>query len=320
MRRILFCVLLGIISSAPLLNAQAPMQDPKTALASLADLSRRGQLPQVIDAANSLLADNKLMPTDQAMALVYLGYAYQQRGEFNKATANYEKALAIVDHDSQRSSEYAATLATLATVYANIGQVDTAKHVLLRSVQMFESENDHAGAAMIWNDLAAIATDQHARGEAHKDMTRCIAETKLASDITPGELAAISMTEGRIAELDGDPRTAISDYQHSLDLWKQTNKDQQQRTAWLYVLLGEAYLQAGDIASAQESTSRGLAMLEATSGRQTLRYLNAQLVYSKVLDASGDHNEASTLRKEAQTALNTDRRAAQGQVSISALR
>src|SRR6185437_13306442 len=245
-----------------------------------------------------------------------------QRGEFNKATANYEKALAIVDHDSQRSSEYAATLATLATVYANIGQVDTAKHVLLRSVQMFESENDHAGAAMIWNDLAAIATDQHARGEAHKDMTRCTAETKLASDITPGELAAISMTEGRIAELDGDPRTAISDYQHALDLWKQTNKDQQQREAWLHVLLGEAYLQADDLANARESTSRGLAMLETTSGRQTVRYLSAELIYSKVLDASGAHDQASTLRKAVQAGINTgtDRQRAQSQISISALR
>lgn len=174
---------------------------------------------------------------------------------------------------------------------------------------------------MIWNNLAAIAVDQHARGEAHKNMARSVAESKLANDITPGELAALATTEGRIAELDGDPRTAIFDYQHSLDLWKQTNRDQQQRTAWLYVLLGEAYLQAGDLANARESTSRGLTMLES-AGRQTLRYLNAQLVYSKILDASGAHDQASTLRKEAQTALNTgtDRQRAQGQISVSALR
>jgi tetratricopeptide (TPR) repeat protein len=322
MRRILFCVLLAITTFAPLLTAQVPTQDPKTALASIADLSRRGQLSQVIDAANALLANSALPPADQAMALVYLGYAYQQRGEFTKATTNYEKALAIVDRDGQQSSDYAATLATLATVYANIGQTDTAKHVLLRSAHMFESENDHAGAAMIWSDLANIAAEHRARSEAHKDIERSISESQLATNMSPGELAAISTTEGRIAELDGDPHTAISDYRHSLDLWKQTNKDQQQREAWLYVLLGEAYLQAGDLANARESTGRGLAMLEATSGRQTVRYLAAELVYSKVLDASGAHDEAFALRKAAQAGMNTgtDRQRAQSQISVSALR
>ena len=321
MRRILFCVLLAVTTSAPL-TAQAPTQDPRTALASIADLSRRGQLPQVIDAANALFASPALSPADRAMALVYLAYAYQQRGEFTKATTNYEKALAIVDRDGQHSSDYAATLATLATVYAQIGQTETAKHVLLRAVHMFESENDHAGAAMIWSDLATIAADEHSRGEAHKDIARCLAEAQLAGNMSPGELAAISTSEGRIAELDGDAHTAISDYQRSLDLWKQTNKDQQQREAWLNVLLGEAYLHAGDLTNARESTSRGLAMLEAASGRHTVRYLAAELIYSKVLDASGAHDEASTLRKAAQAGMNTDtdRQRAQSQISVSALR
>jgi tetratricopeptide (TPR) repeat protein len=306
------------MTSAPLLTAQ----DPKSALANISDLIRRGQLPQVIEAANSVLATDKLPPTDQGMVLIYLGYAYQQRGEFTKATASYEKALAVANRDGQHPSDYAAALATFAAVYAQIGQFDTAKHVLLRSVHMFENENDHAGAAMIWNDLATIAAEQHSRGEAHKDMSRSIAESKLANDITTSELAALATTEGRIAELDGDPHTAVSNYQHALDLWKQSHEDQQPKTAWLYVLLGSAYLQTGDIANARETTTRGLTMLEASSGRETPRYFAAQVAYSKVLDASGAHDEASTLRKEAQAGLNTgtDRQRAQGQISISALR
>jgi tetratricopeptide (TPR) repeat protein len=256
------------------------------------------------------------------MALIYLGHAYQQRGEFTKATANYEKALAVVNRDGQHPSEYAATLGALATVYAQIGQFDTAKHVLLRSIHLFENEKDHEGAAMIWNDLATLTVEQHSRGDAHKYMAHSISESQLAGNMTPGEFAALATTEGRIAELDGDARAAVADYQHALDLWKQTNKDQQQRTAWLCVLLGGAYLQAGDIPNAREATSRGLAMLEASSGRQTLQYLAAELVYSKVLDASGAHDEASTLRKEAQASLNTgtDRQRAQSQISVSALR
>jgi hypothetical protein len=153
-------------------------------------------------------------------------------------------------------------------------------------------------------------------------MARSLAESLLANNFTLGEFAALATTEGRIAELDGDPHTAISDYQHALDLWKQTNKDQQQRTAWLYVLLGGAWLQAGDIANARETTTRGLALMEASSSTQTPRYFAAQLAYSKILDASGAHDEASRLRNEAQANMNTgtDRQRAKSTISISALR
>jgi tetratricopeptide (TPR) repeat protein len=318
MRRILFCVLLAITASAPLLFAQGP----NTALVNLSDLSRRGQLPQVIQAANSLLANESVPPADQGTALIYLGYAYQQQGEFIKATANYEKALTVINRDGQHSSDYAAALAALATVYSEIGQFKTAKHLMLRCADLFESENDHVGVAIVWNNLATIAAQQHSRHDAHKYMARSIAESQLVNDITPSQLATITTTRGVIAELDGDPRSAIQDYQHALDLWNQTHQDQQQRTAWLYVLLGGAWLHVGDIASAREMNIRGLTMLEATSGRQTPRYFAAQLMYSKILDASGAHDEASRLRKEAQTSMNTgtDRQRAQSQISVSALR
>ena len=326
MKRLLSCVLLAIIASAPLLTVQAqtqaPTQDPKIALASLPDLSQRGQLLQVIQTANSLLASNTLSPSDQGMAYIYLGYAHQQRGEFTQATASYEKALAVVNSDGQHQSDYAATLSTLATVYAQIGQTDTAKHVLLRAIHLFEDDGDHAGSAMIWNDLANIAAERNSHREAHKDMEHAIAESQLAHNVSLGEFAALATTQGRIAELDGDAHSAISNYQHALDLWEQTHQDQQQRMAWLNVLLGGAYLQAGDLANARKTTSLGLSMLATSSGRGTPRYHLAELTYSKILDASGAHDQASTLRKEAQSSLNTgtDKQRAQSQISINALR
>jgi tetratricopeptide (TPR) repeat protein len=318
MRRILFYALLATMTFTPLLRADYP-QD---ALANITDFVKRGQLPELIQTANSLLATSTLTPDDQHLVLIYLGYAYQQRGEFTKATAAYEKALAIVNRDGQHPGDYAATLATLATVYVQTGQLDTAKHVLLRSVHLFEDQTDHAGAAMVWNDLATIAAEQHSRGDAHKYMTRSIAESKLATNFTTSEFAALATTQGRIAELDGDPHTAISDYQHSLDLWSQSSQAQQPKTAWLYVLLGGVYLQAGDLANARDSTTRGLSMLEASSGRQTPRYFAAELAYSKVLDATGAHDQASALRKEAEANLNTgtDQKRAQSEISIAALR
>jgi tetratricopeptide (TPR) repeat protein len=318
MRRILFCVLLGITASASLIRAQ----DADTVIASLSDLSHRGQLSQLIQAADSFLANDKLTPDDRGIVLTYLGHAYQKRGEFTKATSNYEKALAIINSDGQHPSDYAATLATLATLYVDTGQTDAAKHVLLRSLRLFENENDHAGAALIWNDLATMAAEQRSHGEARKYMARAIAESHLAPNITQDVLVALATTQARIAEVDGDAQTAISGYQHALTLWKQAHDDRHTDTGWLYVLLGGAYLEARDIANAREMTSHGLTLLEACGGRQTPRYFAAEIAYSKVLDASGAHDEASTLRAEAEAGLHTSpaRRQAQGEISISALR
>lgn len=316
MRRILFGVLIGIMISAPLMSAQ----DQKTGLAYLAELSRHNQLPQLIQAANALLADPKLAPPEQGIALTYLGRAYQRLGDFHQATAYYEKALAIVNRDNLHPVEYATVLATLGTIYAEENQVDTAKHVLQRAVQMLEKENEHSKSAMIWNDLATLAADERKSGEAHKCIARAIAESQLANNITNDDRAAYTMTEARIAEVDGDPHTAISDYQNALGLWKQSHDDQHPETAWLYVLLGGAYLSAGDIATARQMTSQGMHLLEAGSGRQTPRYLEAELEYAKVLDASGDHDEASKFRKEAQTSMDAATRRAQSEISVSALR
>lgn len=323
MRRILSFALLALIASTPLLTAQEPAaQDPDSVLPTLSALIHRGQLAQVIDAANSLLATGKLTPADQGIALIYLGYACQQRGDIAKATADYEKALAVINRDGQHSSDYAAALGTLSTVYVETSQVDTAKHVLLRAIHLFESESNHAGAAMMWNDLATIAAEQHSRRDAHKFIAHSIAESRLADYVTHGEFAIIATTQGSIAELDNDPHTAISDYLHALDLWKQSSEAQPPRTAWLYVLLGGAYLQAGDIPNARENTSHGLALLEACSGTGTPRYFLAQLAYSKVLDASGAHDEASALRSQAQAAMNTgtDQQHSRSTISINALR
>lgn len=317
MRRILFCVLFGIMTAAPLTSAQ----DQNSELDHLSQLSRRNELPQLIQAANSLLDNQKLAPAERGIALTYLGHAYQKGGDFQTATEDYEKALAIFERDGLHPSEYATTLGALATLYAEMGQMDTAKRVLLRSMKLFEKNNDHHDQiAIIWSDLATIAADKHSSREAHKCVALAIAEMQRSTNVHPDETSIILTTQARIAEIDGDPLTAIADYQRALDLWKQSHGDQHPDTGWLDVLLGGAYLEAHDVASAREITSRGLSVLQASSGRQSPRYLAAELAYSNVLEASGSHDEASKLRTEAKSLLKADSKRTQGEISVFALR
>jgi tetratricopeptide (TPR) repeat protein len=275
----------------------------------------------LIQAANSLLANPKLTPSEQATTLTYLGHAYQRGGDFHTATTYYEKALAVLDRNGLHSTGYATTLGALATLYAETGQIAIAKRVLLRSENLLEKDGDHhAEIAMIWNDLATIAADVHSKREAHKCMARVTAELQQTTIVSPNETSALAATQGRIAELDGDPRTAIADYQQSLTLWARSHPNEHLETGWLHVLLGGAYLQAGDIATARLMTSRGLSLLEASSGRQSTLYFAAELAYSKVLDAAGSYDEASKFRKEAQTSMSAESNRAKSEISVAALR
>ena len=317
MRRILLCVLFAITTSAPLLSAQ----DQNSGLAHFFQLTRQGQPSQVIQAANLLLSNGKLPLVEQSKVMTYLAHAYQQTGDSHTAIGYYEKALAILDRDGHQPSDYATTLGALATLYAEIGQPDTAKHLLLRSIHLLEKDGDHdAEIAWIWNDLAIVATNEHSIREAHKYIARSIAESKRGTNVSSDQTAAILTTLATIAVLNHDPRTAIANYHLALTLWKQTHDDQRPETAWLYVLLGGAYLQADDITSAREMTIQGLNLLKSTLGQQSPRYLSAELLYAKVLDASGSHDEASVLRQEAQVGVKTESIRSQGEISISALR
>jgi len=305
------------MTSAPLASAQ----NQNAAIAHLSSLSRQNQIPQLIEAANSLLANEKLAPSEEGVVLTFLAHAHKELGDFHQATAEYEKALAILERDGAHPVEYATALAALGILYADIGQTDTAKHLLLRSVHLLEKEgSQHAEIAWLWNDLATIAADERSNREAHTCMTHAIAELRLVTDPSPDETQTITTTQAKIAQIDGDSRAAIAGYQQALSLSKQSHGEQHPETAMLYVLLGDAYLQAGDVASARQVTTRGLTLLEASTSRQSRRYLAAQLAYSKILDASGFHDEASKLRKEAQTAMKTESSRTQGEISIAALR
>lgn len=314
MKRFLACVLAAIILSAAPLRAQ---RNPE--IDRLAALSHAGQLAQLIQSANAILAQGRLTDTDRGIALTYLGHGYQNTGNFPQAIASYERALTLINRDGLHTHDYATILAALATLYAETGQPDTAKHLLLRSIGLFQQQNDHTGAAIIYNDLATIAADQRSHRDAHKYITLALAESQLATNFRPDQFSALTCTQGRIAQLDHDPATAIADYQRALTLWKQLHADQQPETAWLYVLLGGAYLQSGDLDRARETTLHGLNALESTTGPQSPRYFEAELIYSKILAASGSTTEAATLRASAESALATISRPTQTTISIAAL-
>ena len=70
-------------------------------------------------------------------------------------------------------------------------------------------------------------------------------------------------------------------------------------TGWGYMLLGKSYAQAGQNAVAMEEMRKGLRILEQSTGTNSVKFLAAEIAYSRVLDRSGAHTEATRLKDSA---------------------
>ena len=88
-------------------------------------------------------------------------------------------------------------------------------------------------------------------------------------------------------------------YKRSLDACEHQFGSQNPLTGWAYLLLGKAIADDGNLEDGMKRIRDGLAILEATSGTQDLRYLAGEIAYSKLLDRSGAHAESARLATEA---------------------
>jgi hypothetical protein len=92
-------------------------------------------------------------------------------------------------------------------------------------------------------------------------------------------------------------------YRKALDLWRRRHGEEHPFTAWGHLLLGDAQFEAGQLTTALDEIKQGVAILDRTVGHQNPHYLIAELAYSRVLDATGSHAEAATVKATAESLL-----------------
>ena len=87
------------------------------------------------------------------------------------------------------------------------------------------------------------------------------------------------------------------------------------------MLLGEANAKARDLTIALDNMRKGLGILEKTAGSANVKFLEAELAYADVLDASGARAEARELKTTAEQELRDlyRRQCIQCRISVSAL-
>jgi tetratricopeptide (TPR) repeat protein len=272
------------------------------ALQHAVQLNEQGQFAQVIELLKPLTSAATLSAPDLGSAWMLLAMAYHQQGRFAEAASAYEQSLHFLANNSEYSAQYAGVLNAYATLYRDTGQVEIVWKMQLKALRLYDGINDQAGIADVCNSLAILAISQKRTRKARGYLRCAIEASRVANGLNDDYFAALSSTQAWVEQVDKHYAAAASDYQRSLTLWKHLHGDQHFLVGWGYMLLGEANAQARDMTDALDNMRKGLKILEKTAGRTNIKFLDAELAYAEVLDASGDHSEARELKTTAEEA------------------
>jgi tetratricopeptide (TPR) repeat protein len=262
-------------------------------------LEQTGRFSQAIAVAKPLINSSELSIPDRSSGWILIAMAYQQEGRFEEAHRAYDQSVLLLKDQPQYLRDYAVALSAFATLYQDMGRSDESIHMENHVVSICKQTNDHRGIATAFERIAELALAQGNKHEGRKNLTEAIREAALADDLDDDFRASTSATQAWLAELDGNPAEAILGYQHALDLWTAIYGNEHPTVGWAFMLLGKAYLKAGDTSEALNEMQKGLPILERSSGRNSIKYLTADLAYARTLDAAGKHDQANQIMASA---------------------
>ncbi|HTW59659.1 MAG TPA: tetratricopeptide repeat protein [Terriglobales bacterium] len=269
-------------------------------------LEAQGHFDAAIAVAKQVTDSNQLTGAALGRAYVVLGAAYKYDGKFIEAQEAFEQSLRLLEHDREHQDNYAAALSNYAGLYSDFGQIEIAKPMWQKALRLREQIGDHTGAMLSLVDLAGAALAQKRVREARDYLKRASDEMKLASsvtgDLTDDDRRVLFETQGWLALSEGKTQAGVAAYQRALELCTRARGEGHWLTGWDTMLLGKAYLQAGNYSQALTDMRDGLDIIGAAIGRKNQNYFFAELAYSQALDRSGAHLEAARLRQTAEQA------------------
>jgi tetratricopeptide (TPR) repeat protein len=266
---------------------------PRAALAILEPLLRSG--PRFDDAREAGVAWN------------VLGHAYLDLDRYAEAKQAYQHSMEILRPIASGRAQYGSTLDSMGLLEASLGQPNEAKTMCEKARQIYAQLGDSAGVRSTSVDLAVIALGRNDfKAARHSLQTAIQAQPERA--MNADDLATMDAVKSRLALRVGNAEEAIAMAQQAIDLWTQAHGPGYFLLSNGYLLLAQALAHSRDYVRALQEAQHALAIVEAGIGRDTIDFLGAQVVYAKILRASGAKQEGSRMAKEAGNALATLKR------------
>jgi tetratricopeptide (TPR) repeat protein len=311
----LFLVLLIFSENSP------GQTEPAIAVESLAQLSQHGDYVRLVEVARSRADDPQRSAAERGLACIYVGFGLQELSRYAEAVTAYERSFQLLEHHAETARDYAVAMTALATLYIDLGEREEARPLLNKSLRLYEGKGDHSGLAIVWMNLASLASKSNSERETRKSLEHAKEESQRVHGLGNDYQASIASAEAWLALRRRDASAAIDGYQHCLDLLLPVHGAQHPLIGHTYMEIGKAYLAKGDTARGEENMRRGLGILKAALGDSHPQYLMGEVMYAQLLDTRGAHAEASNLRTQAKSALSVFQHAqcAQCRVSVAAL-
>ena len=293
--------LIFVLLSTPL-SVRGAQANPWQHLKEAFVLERDGKPAQAIVALQALVTSESVDAVIVGKSFDILGLAYEDLGDLTHAQHAFEQAMAIFKAIPDHATDYAIAVDNLGGLYMAMGRVDTSLKLKLHALRLYENAGDHGGIAISCSDLTGLALLKGKPHDAEKYLAHAQQEELLASDLDADGRAAISSRQGWLAKIEGRTAESVAAYQRALELWKSQHGEEHPFTGWGLMLLGDAIADA-ESASARDDMERGLAIIARTLGRNNPRYLAGQIAYSRVLDRTGAHTQATRLKADAERRL-----------------
>ncbi len=269
-------------------------------------LSDRGEFAQAIQLLEPLAHSHPAALDDASRGLVWnlLGTAHMLLGDFEEARHCYETAIRLIRQLPAAGSTYASTLANLGSLETSLHQFEAAEASLRKAKRLYEKAGDHAGLEKIALYLATLAIARDNTHLAQGFLSDAFREAESVKGLSDRDRATMYSIKGTLDSRTGDFGSAVSDYQQSIGFWIQACGPQCYLVAVEYALQADAYRELGDHGRAKSDIATALLLTEQTVGRNAPIYAAMELIYARVLRATGAHAEAA--QKEAEVSARLD--------------
>jgi tetratricopeptide (TPR) repeat protein len=268
-------------------------------------LSNQGEIAQVIRILEPLVHSEPgaLDDASRGSAWNLLGSAHEDLGEYDIARRCYEAAIHLLKTLPAAGSTYASTLANLGSLETSMGQLDAAETTLHKAKELYSKTGNHTGLAEIGTSLAILAIAHNDMQAARRFMADAFREADIVKNLDDSDRAEMYGAEGLLAARTHHFAAAISAHQESIDFWIRARGPKHYLVAIGYALQGDAYRELGDYSKAYTDFAAALALVEQTVGRNTPMYAATELLYARLLHATGANVEATRTEAEAKARL-----------------
>jgi tetratricopeptide (TPR) repeat protein len=230
----------------------------------------------------------------------------------------YEAAIHLLKTLPGAGSTYASTLANLGSLEASIDQLEAAETRLHKAKELYLKTGNHTGLAEIATSLAILAIAHNDMHAARRFMAEAFREADIVKNLDESDRAEMYGAEGNLAARTHHFAAAIFAYQQSIDFWIRARGPKHYLVAMGYALQGDAYRELGDYSKAYADFSAAMVLIEQTVGRNTPLYAATELMYARLLHATGANVEATRTEAEAKARLEAIQQQQCDKCSISA--